>query len=784
MPEIVPRAAAGSRLGSYPATRPVVHPRLALAGAVVHAVGEGWQELKKLFGSGLTIGGPDAFGGHVMMKNRRCRRLAQISRRGLAVAAALLPLGTRGAGIIDLGPADEFTLSQPIVQVAVASDTKTFDLWLFNQCLLDTGASGILMGKTATQLLREDGFEEVATYVDFGVAGPQATGVSAPYDFSYAGSDGVPLTLNGVHMQTAESDFGFYAGIAGMPLMTGRSVGIDLARQADMNVLRMGVEFGTGLEPATAHQYSVPLTMYEFPMTGQVNPDDPLPVYTALPFAPVELQYGNNRKESSFLVDTGAQQCIISSQFAFDLGLDVNGNGDLSDEAVLFQEVIGVGGSKIIPVLSVDALTMKTAGGVDIVFRDIAVGIIDIDDALSGVLGMNILNAGWEIYQINSFLGLEPIGPPGVFDRVDFDFTQSADTLQGEMRLTVRSDVDVFASSGPLAVEIAAGTVGQAVAGHASIAGTGSLTKTGAGTLVLDSANLLTGPTTVTAGTLEVAAIKSLVGSPVTVEPGATLAIAPGVVARIPSVTLTGGVLAAESLTIDAGRGIGLLAIEDGSVAGAPAVTVGGVGRLALSATNPRGIAVASLKIDREAGGFVDLGMGRIEIAADATEAGLRADIVAARAAGSWTGGVGIGSTAVGITSGARTIGYSVAADWSATVAFAAPGDLDLNGSVNVFDLVAMSTSAAFGKNVAAGWSDGDINYDGVADLFDLVAIGAGGAFGQGNYLSVSLSGAGASGAVTAVPEPVTFPALLAAALAWLVHRGRGCRCPKNLGSE
>lgn len=740
--------------------------------------------MKKLFGSGLTIGGPDAFGGHVMMKNRRCRRLAQISRRGLAVAAALLPLATRGAGIIDLGPADEFTLSQPIVQVAVASDTKTFDLWLFNQCLLDTGASGILMGKTATQLLREDGFEEVATYVDFGVAGPQSTGVSAPYDFSYAGSDGVPLTLNGVHMQTAESDFGFYAGIAGMPLMTGRSVGIDLARQADMNVLRMGVEFGTGLEPATAHQYSVPLTMYEFPMTGQVNPDDPLPVYTALPFAPVELQYGNNRKESSFLVDTGAQQCIISSQFAFDLGLDVNGNGDLSDEAVLFQEVIGVGGSKIIPVLSVDALTMKTAGGVDIVLRDIAVGVIDIDDALSGVLGMNILNAGWEIYQINSFLGVEPIGPPGVFDRVDFDFTQAADTLQGEMRLTVRSDVDVFASSGPLAVEIAAGTVGQAVAGHASIAGTGSLTKTGAGTLVLDSANLLTGPTTVTAGTLEVAAIKSLVGSPVTVEPGATLAIAPGVVARIPSVTLTGGVLAAESLTIDAGRGIGLLAIEDGSVAGAPAVTVGGVGRLALSATNPRGIAVASLKIDREAGGFVDLGMGRIEIAADATEAGLRADIVAARAAGSWTGGVGIGSTAVGITSGARTIGYSVAADGSATVAFAAPGDLDLNGSVNVFDLVAMSTSAAFGKNVAAGWSDGDINYDGVADLFDLVAIGAGGAFGQGNYLSVSLSGAGASGAVTAVPEPVTFPALLAAALAWLVHRGRGCRCPKNLGSE
>ena len=63
MPYIVPRAAAGSRLGSYPATRPVVHPRLALAGAVVHAVRAAWQELKQLFGSPLTIVGPDAFGG-------------------------------------------------------------------------------------------------------------------------------------------------------------------------------------------------------------------------------------------------------------------------------------------------------------------------------------------------------------------------------------------------------------------------------------------------------------------------------------------------------------------------------------------------------------------------------------------------------------------------------------------------------------------------------------------------------------------------------------------------
>jgi autotransporter-associated beta strand protein len=712
-----------------------------------------------------------------MTSGRRNRRRGRIARRGMRggmmVAAALLTRAAPAAGIIDLGLADEFTLSQPVVQVAVSEGRKTFDLWYFNECLLDTGASGILMGKTASEFLRQDGFREEATYVDFGVAGPQSTGVSAPYTFSYAGADGVPLSLSEVRIQTAGTDFGFYAGIAGMPLMMGRSVGLDLARQADMNVLRMGVEFGTGLAAPAAHQYSVPLTMYEFPMTGKVNPDDPLPVYAPLPFAPVELQYGNTRRESSFLVDTGAQQCIISSAFAFELGLDVNGNGDLLDEAVSFQEVIGVGGSKVIPILAVDALAIKTTGA-DIVLRDIAVGIIDIDEALSGVLGMNILNAGWEIYQLNTFLGIQPVGPPGVFDRVDFDFTRAADTLQGEMRLTVRADVDVAASQGPVAIDVAAGTVGQAAAGHATVAGIGSLTKTGPGTLVLDAVNTLTGPTTVAAGTLEVAAVKSLVGSPVTVSAGATLAIPPGVTPRIPSVTLSGGTLVAESLSIDAGRGIGSLSVAAGGLAGRPAVTVGVMGRLALASESASTIAVSSLDVSAEAGGFVDLGGGRIEIGGGATKTGLRDDLRAARAGGDWSGRTGIGSTAPGMESGFRTVGYKVAADGSAVVAFAAPGDLDLNGAVDVFDLVALRNSGLFGTTTAAHWADGDMNYDGLANLFDLVAISAGGAFGEGSYLP-GLVAAAASTAV--VPEPGFLAAVLGGVAAWLTgRRGRSSR--------
>ena len=157
---------------------------------------------------------------------------------------------------------------------------------------------------------------------------------------------------------------------------------------------------------------------------------------------------------------------------------------------------------------------------------------------------------------------------------------------------------------------------------------------------------------------------------------------------------------------------------------------------------------MASLDLDIDTGGFVDLGQGRIEITADATEADLRANILAARGTGSWTNGIGIGSSAAGLASGARTIGYTVASDGSAVVAFAAPGDLDLNGYVNVFDLVVMQSSDVYGTSSAANWADGDMNYDGVANLFDLVAIGAGGAFGQGNYLANSAGGVASTAAV------------------------------------
>lgn len=554
-----------------------------------------------------------------------------------AVASTWIGRAADAGGIVDLGPADEFVLSQPIVQTQVG----TFDT-LLNEYLLDTGASGILVGSSASDELAGLGLQTVATYTDYGVAGPETTRVSAPYSFRYAGADGVPLTLPATRIQTSSGDFSFYSGIAGMPLMMNRTVGLDLARQADMDFIRIGVSFGSAPPPTAGRQYSVPLTLVDFPQTGQTHAGDPLPVSAPLPFLPVRVQAGARSTTGTFLLDTGAQQCILSSQTAFDLGLDTSGDGSFDDEASSFQTVAGVGGTVVIPVLAVDAIALRAVGDVDLAFGNIPVGIIDIDPSISGVLGMNVLNTGWEGYAANIAFGF-PAGPPGVFDRVDLDFRNAAATLEGELRLTMNADR--FAASG-----------------------------------------------------WEVAA-------------GSTLTLGPQVPDTVPSL-----------------------------------------------ANN----------------GLVDVGTGRLTVASGLTAAVLVGQITAGFNGGTWDGASGITSSAAAAEP-FRAVGWMDNGDGSRTFAFAAQGDTNLDGEVDLTDLQNMLASGRYGSGRAGVWADGDFNYDGVVDLTDLQDILASGVYGRGPYASaprMRLAGfdpAAAGLAITPVPEPAAW--MLLATATWAAGR-------------
>lgn len=260
----------------------------------------------------------------------------------------------------------------------------------------------------------------------------------------------------------------------------------------------------------------------------------------------------------------------------------------------------------------------------------------------------------------------------------------------------------------------------QSQAGYPLLAGTVPVVKTGSGTLVLDAANTFSSSIAVSEGTAVAANLQAVGTATVDVSAGAAFAISP-----------------------------------------------------AIGAANP--VQVSELG---EIAGTIDVNTGRFSLpasrASPATE--LRSLLISGRSGGTWNGAAGIVSSAAAASEGTRVVGYVVAADGSALVAFAASGDTNLDGQVDVFDLVSVNSSAKYGSGEMAVWSQGDFNYDGATNVFDLVGMNTAGAYAQGNYLPVTPG----ETAVTAIPEP-SFYAVAIAALACGGDLGRRRR-KRNAG--
>ena len=127
-------------------------------------------------------------------------------------------------------------------------------------------------------------------------------------------------------------------------------------------------------------------------------------------------------------------------------------------------------------------------------------------------------------------------------------------------------------------------------------------------------------------------------------------------------------------------------------------------------------------------------------------------------------------SSAAATSGGSRSVGYVLASDGGIRVSYAAPGDTDLNGKTDVFDLVTINGAGAYGTGGSADWARGDFNYDGVTNVFDLVSVNGGGAYGQGTYFP-------AAPAVTASPAAVPEPgSLIWLVPPWLAALGRRLR--------
>ncbi|MBU6308327.1 MAG: DNRLRE domain-containing protein [Planctomycetes bacterium] len=309
---------------------------------------------------------------------------------------------------------------------------------------------------------------------------------------------------------------------------------------------------------------------------------------------------------------------------------------------------------------------------------------------------------------------------------------------------------------------------GTLVAVTGTVEGGGAVIKSGSGTLDLRQSTGLTNATTVSGGTLRVSHAAALGTSEVVVRSAGMLDVAGGVTMRSPKVTVDGGTLRAGTLAVDSSTGVARVEVRGaGTIAGSPAVSVGAGGSLILSSSAATMHSLASLAVD-EAAGLLDLGAGGFAIAVGGIrQADLLADLVAGRGDGSWNGTHGITSSAAVTALGQsipRTLGWLDNGDGAMSVAFSAPGDTNLDWTVDILDAANFLAGGKFDSGTPANWNEGDFGYDGVVDILDAADFLSTGLFDAGLF-----NPAPQAAAVAAVPEPsaTAMLAVAGAVLAW-----------------
>jgi len=344
----------------------------------------------------------------------------------------------QAAPYITLGPSDGFALDQPRVAVAVIDANapggpRNFGPGLFNEFLLDTGSSSMLVAGLAFEELDAEGYQVVAQYNELGIAGVGLMDVSAAYEFNFAGTDGNPFAIDeDIRLMSTQQtqSFGSYMGIVGMPAMIERTTSLDMTVWSGGNVELMVTSFSHAPPSPAGDRFQIPLTLKHFPQNGQILPTDPLPSAAPLPMIPVEMRMPGHTVPGQFVFDTGAQLSVISTATAAALGLDADGDGNFDNEALDFIEVQGISGSVFMPVLAAGSLSVRSLDGTKLVWTDMTVGVLDIDPdipgepPIDGIFGSDLLTSGW----FEALFG----GPDGYFNQVHLDFRDSAN-LNGTM---------------------------------------------------------------------------------------------------------------------------------------------------------------------------------------------------------------------------------------------------------------------------------------------------------------------------------------------------------------
>ncbi|MBI1370734.1 MAG: hypothetical protein GC162_19015 [Planctomycetes bacterium] len=343
---------------------------------------------------------------------------------------------------IDLGVMDGIALDQPRVTFGLRDPANPGVIVgpgpFSNTAALDTGADSVLLAAFG---YLDDNFEvdpnlyqlehradsSVVQYAQTGIGGTVLYDVTIPYNLEYFGPNGGASNfLTGVRVTgSPNEDLSDLAGIVGMPAMVGRVMNWDLTPMVNFDLI--DATFAATAPAPTAHSYHIHLDQFATEASGQQQPDDPLPVLANLPLVPgVTTGFGALATSGRFLLDSGASTTLISRATALSLGIDPD------TDAIDQMPVGGVGGETTLPVVHVDSITLPTAEGVNLVYHDIDVAVIDIEGLdVAGILGFNALTTGY----LDALLS----GEPGAFENVVLDLT---DPAHWDLRLDLNPSFD------------------------------------------------------------------------------------------------------------------------------------------------------------------------------------------------------------------------------------------------------------------------------------------------------------------------------------------------------
>ncbi len=376
------------------------------------------------------------------MERLRCSRGFVL----VAIVVLLAAMGTSSpvrATSILLGPADPMAVDQPRVAVELYTPVPEHSLGpsLSNLWLLDTGAQGLIAVGYAVEEMEAEGYLTESTFYELGIGGLSLYDVSAVYHFDFAGAGGQRQTIPDARiLSNGEINYGGFGGIVGMPGMVNLVTSLDMVNMLGedsewgLEFDYMGVDFGPELPHPWPSRYSAAVDLVDFPPPVS-DPDDPmLPTYGPLPFVNVRLRQGLERSGGRFVLDTGAQVSMLSTAVAFELGLDTDGNGSFAEEAVGETEFMGASGSITVYLLAVEKLVLPTREGVDLIWTDLELPVYDIDPAIAGIFGSDLLTTGW-------FRAVFETREHGAFDQVHMDFTDP-ESGEGVMYLDVNPAYD------------------------------------------------------------------------------------------------------------------------------------------------------------------------------------------------------------------------------------------------------------------------------------------------------------------------------------------------------